>query len=247
MDGLIRRAAVATGAVVVAAGAGLGVIAAAPAASAATAHPLAGHLAAVSAPSTSMAGYVLASPPASASASDKFKVPTVTCPPTGTYGIGVGVFLFTSLGLTGAEVTAECSSGTAVYTAQWLEHGVSGGAFTVAAGDTIEAQAFQTATQTQAVILDRTKRFGTEWGSFVGAANSGVLVGINALVSSSNTQLPVPPFGSERFNNGTIDGGTVLASGAVAENMRTSTRVLQIHTGVLNSTGTAWTEVFKHS
>ena len=55
MDGLIRRAAVATGAVVVAAGAGLGVIAAAPAASAATAHPLAGHLAAVSAPSTARA------------------------------------------------------------------------------------------------------------------------------------------------------------------------------------------------
>ena len=246
MDGLIRRAAVATGAVVVAAGAGLGVIAAAPAASAATAHPLTGHLAAVSAPSTSMAGYVLASPPASASASDKFKVPTVTCPSTGTYGIGLGAFLFTSLGLTGGEVTAECSSGTAVYTAQWLEHGVSGGAFTVAAGDVIKAQASQTATTTNASIVDFTKHIGSVFSSNVGAANSAVLVGINALVSAT-TQLPVPPFGRSRFAVGAIDGGTVLASGAVAYDMNATTHLLQIHTGALSSTGTAWTEFFRHS
>lgn len=212
-------------------------------------HTPAVRLAAANAPSTSMAGYLLASAPTPASAGDKFKVPTLTCPPTGDYGIALGAFLFTSSGLSGGEVTAECSSGTAVYAGVVFENGEHVTTpFTPAAGDIIKASGNETATTAQGGIFDVTQRVGDVFtNSQVGAASSSVLVGMEALVGSSNTQLSVPPFGRSRFTVGTIDGGTVLASGAVATNMRTSTGVLQIRTGALNSTGRAWTEYFRHS
>ena len=147
MHGLIRRAVVVPGALVVA-GAGLGVIAAAPAASAATAHPLAARFApAANATRTSKAGYELTHAPASASASDNFTVPTLTCPPTGTSAINLGAFIHTSSALTGGYVTAECSSGTAVYTGVLAVNGSTEVVpFTVAAGDLILAQGSETAT-----------------------------------------------------------------------------------------------------
>jgi hypothetical protein len=209
-------------------------------------HAPAVRLAAADASSTSMAGYMLTSPPASASASVKFRVPALTCPSTGTYGIALGAFVSTSLGLTGAQVVAECSSGTAVYTAQWWMQGFAVAEFTPSAGDLVETAGSQTATTATALFRDITKHRGPEYESNVGATNSAVLLGMQALVSSG-TQLPVPSFGTERFTAGTIDGGTVSASGAVAENMRTSTHVLQIYTGALQSTGKAWREGFRHS
>jgi hypothetical protein len=248
MHGLIRRAVVVPGALVVA-GAGLGVIAAAPAASAATAHPLAARFApAANATRTSKAGYELTHAPASASASDNFTVPTLTCPPTGTSAINLGAFIHTSSALTGGYVTAECSSGTAVYTGVMAWNGTTGHVgWTPAAGDLIKVSASQTATAATVDFVDITKGL-TAGGTIPGAAtNSSVLVGMTSVLSSSNTKLPVPPFGTERFNEGTIDGRTVKASGAVAEDMQTSTHVLQIHTDALSSTGKAWSEVFRHS
>jgi hypothetical protein len=211
-------------------------------------HAAAARLAPANASSASMAGYVLAHPPASASAGDKFKVPTLTCPPTGTYGIALGAFISTSSGPTYAEVTAECSSGTAVYAGILADNGRTGTvSFTPAAGDLMKVSVDESTTSTSAALSDLTKRVGEGSVSTAGAMNHNILDGMHALVGRSHTQLPVPPFGTERFAAGRIDGGTVSASGAVAENMRTSTRVLQIHTGILNSTGTAWSELFRHS
>jgi hypothetical protein len=203
---------------------------------------------AANATSTTRAGYVLAHPPASASAGDRFKVPTLTCPSTGTSGIALGAFIFTSSGLSGAEVTAGCSSGTAVYAGVLTVNGRTFAAtFTPAAGDAMKALVSESTTATNTGLVDITQSLGDDDGSTAGATNSAILVGMHSLVSSSNTKLPLPPFGTERFTAGTIDGGTVKASGAVAEDMTRHTRVLQIHTGALNSTGTAWSEIFRRS
>jgi hypothetical protein len=45
----------------------------------------------------------------------------------------------------------------------------------------------------------------------------------------------------------TVDGVTPKAAGAVAVNMKTATGIVQVRTGALNTTGNAWTEVWKHS
>jgi len=202
---------------------------------------------AVNIPSTTQAGYVLASAPTPASAGDKFRVPTLTCPSTGNYGIAQVAFLSTSSGLTGGEVTAECSSGTASYTGfVWENNEFVTTPFTPAAGDLIQATATETATTANGFIRDITQNIADGFSNSVGATTSSVLVGMTSVTGSSGT-LPIPPFGIKRFFAGTIDGGTVLASGAVAENMRTSTHVLQIKTSALNSAGTVWREVFKHS
>jgi hypothetical protein len=212
-------------------------------------HTPAARLAPANASSTSKAGYLLASAPTPASANDKFKVPTLTCPPTGDYGIALGAFLFTSSGLSGGEVTAECSSGTASYAGVVFENGENVTTpFTPAAGDVIKAQGSETATTASGGIFDVTQRIGDVFSnSGAGAASSSVFIGMEALVGSSNTQLPVPPFGRSRFTIGMIDGGTVLASGAVARNMNATGHLQQIHTSALNSTGKAWTESFKNS
>jgi hypothetical protein len=213
----------------------------------AEAHTLAARSAPANLTSTTQAGYVLASAPTPTSAADKFKVPTLTCPSTGTSGIALVAFLFTSSGLTGGEVTAECSSGTAVYAGVLaVNGGTSGVHFTPAAGDVMQAVVSESATATNASLVDITQSIGESHGSTAGATTSSVLVGMHSLPGSSGSKLHIPRFGTERFTAGAIDGGTVAASGAVAEDMQTRTHVLQIQTGALNSAGTGWNEVFKH-
>jgi hypothetical protein len=117
--------------------------------------------------------------------------------------------------------------------------------YTPAPGNKLAFSVTESATASKAVIKDVT--LGKSLAkSGTGASNSQVMNGIDSLVNGT-AQLPVPKFGRATFSAGKMDGKTVKAAGAIAVDMQTAAKVLQIHTGVLNTTGNGWIELFKHS
>jgi hypothetical protein len=144
-------------------------------------------------------------------------------------------------------VFAVCQSGSPAFQAIALVNGAAVvSAWAPAPGDVIQVSVSESTTATKATFTDVTKKLSATESSPTGGTNSFIIDGITAL-STSSGQLGVPPFGTDRFSLGKIDGDTVAASGAVAVSMQTSGAVLQIATGTLNSTGNAWNEIFKHS
>jgi hypothetical protein len=206
---------------------------------------------------TQAAGYAIqgAAVPASASASDSFKVPALNC--TTTPGSGVGLAAVIATGTTAAPsatfgaVFALCDTSTGttpVYEAAVVVNGTQTVAtFAPAVGDKISVAASETATSAKAMVKDVTQAKSLTKSAAVGATNMAVLDGMVA-VPNGTTLMPIPNFGTEHFTSGKIDGTTVMAAGAFAVDMKSSGGVLQIHTGALNATtGNAWSEIFKHT
>jgi hypothetical protein len=202
--------------------------------------------------SPGQAGYFVQNPPASASASDRFRAPKLACTSTRS-GVGIGSLVITSSGstslVTGASLYAQCISGVAHYRAVVEVNGVLKEAtFTPARGDVITASVTQTASSATAVLRDETKRQSVSSSARRGAQTTFVIDGVDTLLSNATgLQLPIPNFGSEHFTNGLEDGATIKAAGGFAVDMQTSGGVLQIQTGPLSTTGKAWSETFVHS
>jgi hypothetical protein len=116
-------------------------------------------------------------------------------------------------------------------------------------GDLMKATLTTSSTSTRASVQDLTaghKFMFTRSGT--GAASFRESVGDGA-VQSSGKQLPVVNFGTIPFSAGAV-GGKPLGSVTpkTAENMQTSTKVLQVLTGALTgTTKNAFTTTWKHS
>jgi hypothetical protein len=222
-----------------------------PQASAQTSHEAGFAAAAPNGTSPGQAGYFLTGPPASASASVKFKVPKVSCGATRS-GVAFGAVIFTTSGTTtGSELYLLCKGGSAAYQAVIVVNGTTPamvGDFTPAAGDEIATSVTESATSARAVFKDLTQGRTVSESATSGGQNAFLLEGADSLLNSdTGTQLPVAKFGTESFTTGKQDRVPVKVAGGTAVNMQTSGGVLQIETGALNAGGGAWREVFKHS
>lgn len=204
----------------------------------------------------SAAGYFAFTSSASTSAGVTFKVPTVQCSSKLSW-VAFGAFIVpvTSLGrlTAAAAVTAECLGGsntTPIYSA-FIEAAPFGfrPGFTPRAGDYVTVSAETSAsTGINVTFRDRTQSATSVDGS--SEHPTGTLVALGGIVASpGNTPsgwLPVPNFGRVIYTDGTINGATAATANGGALDMK-SGKDTQIHTGVLFTTGDAWTEIFKAS
>jgi hypothetical protein len=198
---------------------------------------------------TGQAGYFVLKPPKSSSATDTFKVPTVTGCTSTAKAIAPGAYIFTATTVTGAEVVVGCSSGAPVYFGELTVNGAgTATVFTPKPGDTIVATVSVSATASKATLKDVTQAKSKTISAAVGGVPADVLVGMDSLVNSSNVQYHVPKFSTVTFTAAKEDGKTPKLANAVAYNMQTSGGVLQILTSALKTTAlNSFTETFKHT
>jgi len=198
--------------------------------------------------SPGQAGYLLSPAPATATAKDKFKVPTVTgCTATLT-AVAFGNLIFASSGAaeTGGLVVVGCSGGSPFYEDLTLVNGAQTSTpIAVAPGNVIKVKAKESATAASAKLTDVTTGMSDSGSAATGATNGVVLDGVETLVSGSSA-LGIPNFGTVKFTGGSIDGATVGASGAAAYNLNATGSQVQIKTSALTG-GTAWTEKWIHA
>jgi len=178
----------------------------------------------------------------------QYKVPALSC--TSAYraitpvaGVEVNSFATYS----SAFLFAGCHNGTAVYFPALVINGNETNYTTtpLSAGDVIKVSAKVTTTGTTVTVTDVTKGV-TKQLTGAGASSSAGYVGDSDWVSNG-TLLGVPNFGTLTFTHCLIDG-TALASWNPAEYERVnSSNIVQIATGALSSTGTAFPTHYKHS
>ncbi len=225
---------------------------AAPAQAAAGGHggsgPASAHARAVINSST-FAGYQAAVTTGSATSSAAhFKVPTLSC--TAAYrGItpvaGVAVNSFSTY--SSAFLFAGCHNGTAVYFPALVINGNEANYTTtpIHAGNIVKVYTKVTTTGTTVSVTDVTTGV-TKKRTGAGASSSAAYIGDSDWVTNG-TLLGVPSFGTLTFTSCSIDG-SALAGWHPAEYQRVnSSNVVQIATGALSSTGTAFPTHYKHS
>lgn len=226
----------------------------APAQAAAQGHgggggPAAGHATAPSVTSTAtFAGYQTVSPtgPAISSAAG-FTLPKLSC--TSTYRAitpVAGVEVNNYATYSSAFAFAGCHNGKAQYFPSLVVNG-SETDYTstpLSAGDVIKVYTNVTATATTVKVTDVTKGV-TKKLSGPGATPSAAYIG-DSDWNSSGTLLGVPSFGKLSFTQCSV-GGKTLASWKPGEYQRVNgSGVVQIATGALASTGTAFPTTYKH-
>jgi hypothetical protein len=183
------------------------------------------------------------------SSAAQYKVPKLTCTSaaraiTPVAGVAVNNFATYS----SAFLFVGCRSGKAVYFPSLVINGTEKDYTTthLAAGDAIKVFTKVTTTGTTVQVTDVTKAV-TKKRTGAGASASAAYIGDSDWVTSTNTLLGVPNFGTLTFTHCLIDG-TALAGSNPAEYQRVnSSNVVQIATGALSSTGTSFPTQFKHS
>ncbi len=236
--------------VAVAAIAGFGLTVPVRAAGAATSAPAVSIHAAPSssATSTTEAGYVLSTVPASTSESVKFTVPSLTCGPTELSGVAPGVYLFTSTFGTAASVFAVCEGGSPLYIADLVAGGTAPVVnFNPAAGDIMVASASQSADASEATLKDVTQSM-TQSATGIGGTTTQMFEGIDTLIdNNTGTEASVPNFGNVVFKAAQMDGSTPAAGEAQGVNLATSGAEPQIKTRPLRRAGNKWAETFEQA
>jgi hypothetical protein len=212
----------------------------------------------------SFAGYqVRISTAVLTSTSEKFRLPPLNCMTNGSnvsslditlnlpYGMLIGSFLTTStsLGLETnwgfAAVYENCKS-FPNYIAE-LCLGSNGqyancqATFDPNSGDLMKETVSVSHTASQAVLRDVTQAESVALSGPGSADLRLVGTGVESVFA------PVFNFGKLEFFRDKVDGVTARAANAVEVNMETTTGILQVRTGALNTAGNAWTEVWKHS
>jgi hypothetical protein len=114
------------------------------------------------------------------------------------------------------------------------------------AGDVIKLFTQVTTTGTTVKVTDVTKTI-TEKLTGPGASASNAYAGDSDWLDSSEFELPVPSFGTLTFTHCHIDGTPLAGWNPTAYQRVNSSGVLEIATGALSSTGTAFPTKFKHS
>jgi len=196
------------------------------------------------------AGYQAAVTAGSATSSAaRYTVPTLSC--TSAYRAitpvaGVAVNNFASY--SSAFLFVGCHNGTAAYFPALVVNGTEANYTTtpLAAGDAVKVSANVTTTGTTVQVTDVTKGI-TKKLTGAGANSSAAYVGASDWVTGTGTLLGVPSFGTLTFTHCFIDG-TALAGWNPAKYQRVnSSNIVQIATGALSSTGTAFPVYYRHS
>jgi Peptidase A4 family len=196
--------------------------------------------------SPGMAGFVAPLPTSdTGSAGFTFRVPTLTCGTTqDRVDVEAAVYAGTGVLDEAAGVAIECDNGAATYGGELVNRGSEvSTSFTPKAGDKIVLSASTTYDTQLAASIDDVTQGQSQQVSYPAWLASGSL----AVGALNLFGFPVPNFGTMRFNLGTLNGTSVGSAVGVTEYNMKSGSVLQIRTGKLNTTGTSWEEVFKHS
>jgi len=198
--------------------------------------------------STQLAGYV-GTAPAAATSTTTFTVPALKCT-AALAGVWEGAFVISTKGaLIGTGVFLTCQKGKAVYFGILQPGGTKTyqTTFTPAVGDSIVVSTSVSATSAKVSLTDvKQKKAGSVTGT--GFANLANVDGMVALVNTTtHAQLPVPSFGTISYSAASENGKSLTAGKAVAVDMATAAKLLQIQTGALTGAGNAFTETFKHS
>jgi hypothetical protein len=189
------------------------------------------------------AGYEANPGAATESVSAKWTVPAITCDAT-TRAMAPGSWIFDSnTGVpSGGTVEVICSGGSASFVAAFIINGAGTAApITVSAGDSITTTVTVSATSTKVTIKDNTtavKKSKKGTGTTPGVA----LAGVETFVGTT-----IPTFTKDKFSACKIDGGTLAAAGATAQDLEATPPTLQISTGALNGGGNAFTETFHNN
>jgi hypothetical protein len=191
------------------------------------------------------AGYRVSGPATSASA--RFTVPTLACPPRGNLAVYPGVDLTSEAGaIIEAGLRLRCRNGAPAYVAVIIANNTLDRVpVTVSPGDQVAVRVTQTATAGTASITDLTRGSSATVPTNTGAKNLIADVGVEAVIDGPAPLRKVPPFGTMTFSAAEVNGAALGASNPTAIN-RTFFGTLQILTGPLDSTGTSFTTTFKH-
>ena len=183
------------------------------------------------------------------SSAAQYKLPKLSCTSVAraiTPVAGVAVNNFGTY--SSAFVFVGCSSGKAVYFPSLVINGTEKDYTTtrLAAGDAIKVSTKVTTTATTVQVTDVTKAI-TKKLTGPGASASAAYMGDSDWVTSTGTLLGVPSFGTLTFTHCLIDGTALAGHNPTQYQRVNSNNVLQIATGALSSTGTAFATQFKHS
>jgi hypothetical protein len=217
--------------------------------------------------STTQAGYGVSKSAFPASATVKFKVPTVTataCPPGPTSEVAVTSSVRATLpgtppipNIDAAFLVIICNGPSpdpagVIYSAgAYLNDVADATTLTPAPGDTLSATVTVSATKTTVTIKDVTKAMTVTDTGTTPAGETGIKVfdGMSNIPNpptSTTTFWPITNFGKVNFSGAKLDGVTPLVAHATAFNLFMGT-ITQISTGALNLTGNGWTATWKHS
>lgn len=173
-----------------------------------------------------------------ASVTDRFVIPSITCPPGTTSGIGPGAYMVagpTGDQFDGADVSMECSDGS-LLTGEYVVVDNANTLYSdpVSSGDIIQASVSLTATATTVTIKDLTKadRFDLV-GTAPGASGVAEFVGVDTL-SSSTTPLPVPALSSVKISDASVGGTPLGDASADALALTSGCAVTLVPTAVAN-------------
>lgn len=185
------------------------------------------------------AGYEDLGSAATATASDTFTAPTPTCTTEGAEAIGAGMSTASAFE-TGAVLLTGCSKTTVEHEAGLdITGSLNSAGLTISPDDVIHVSASESATQSKVVCKDLTTgRTGT------GSGGGGT---VRPVVGAFRVTSVVPNFGKVRITAAKVDGATPAAASASASDLYSSSHILQIATGVLSSSGEAFTLTFEHS
>lgn len=182
------------------------------------------------------------------SAQTTFTVPTVTCAAGETDFVVPGVGLPTgSTSIIASGVEIGCRDGTAFYLAvSDIDGVITKLKVHVHPGDKVTTSLSVSSSATTGIFKDPNQHFSTKLEGH-GGKPSASCVGIDGDEEGGSADPTIPDFGKVLFSASSIDGTTISGSGAFAINMATSSGVLQIKTGKLNSKGNAFTSTFENT
>ena len=209
-----------------------------------------GPVAATATSNRTFAGYQTAVRAGSATvATATFTVPTLTCTTADrAIAADVGVLVNNYKTASTAGVITGCASGTAVYYPSVVVNGKQTDytGTPLSAGDIITITTKVSVNRTRVQVTDVTTGV-TQKIIGAGARASAAFIGNDALFTSSGALLHVPDFGKVTFKSCLIDGKTLASWRPQTYQRVNSIGRLQISTGGLWPSGTAFSTHFQHS
>jgi len=182
-----------------------------------------------------------------ASASTTFRVPTATCPASGTTDLGFGVFGIqagaSDLSYSSqANVQLDCAGGVATYYISAFTTGDGNDYVPTNPGDLVVTSLYENGTNTTATVHDLTTHVtvtSTGASDLDDQVNTG---SYNYFYSAPST---ISGFGKVKFTEAQVNGDYLKYSNPQQLNMA-GVHPVQIATGALTAAGDGFTQTFRH-
>jgi hypothetical protein len=194
-----------------------------------------------------LAGYGVKGAAAITGLSGTFVVPTLECPTSGTYEVGLSVQVVGGLS-GGSFAQLGCTTGSASYSAIAAFAGTKATEIAVAPGNSIttdisltSATGYTTVAETvtngtTGVVVkksERKKKALTDTAAWL------IVQRINGTKGS-----PIPPFGTLRWSGASVNGASLLAAAPHRYDMQGTTKDVLVSTQAIGSTGGSFTNTF---